>query len=191
MPEPRPTAYHAGVPHGLYPTGFHAGAADDCDDTACHGQPPRTDPAADLERMAFDLAIGCGIVVPAAITAAIAALAEAKTAEGRMAAAEWLRTEYTGPGADVAIRRAADRITLTAAPIAVEAHPPLHRWRVETLDSVADQWTPMGSLRSDSKSAHKARAAFDTSHPLWADGEPAQRRVVRETTTYTVEPEQP
>lgn len=115
------TAYHAGVPHGLYPTGFHAGAADDCDDPACHGQPPRTDPAADLERMTFDLAVGCGVVVPEAITAAITALAEMKTSEGWLAAAEWLCAEYTGPGADVAIRRAADRITHLAAPAVVEA----------------------------------------------------------------------
>lgn len=107
------TAYHAGTPHGLHPPGFHVGPADQCEDTTCHGQGPRTDPAADLELMAFDLATGSGVVEPGAVNAAIALLAEQRHQHGWTAAADWLRAEYTGPGADVVIRRAADRLAAT------------------------------------------------------------------------------
>lgn len=74
--------YHAGVPHGLYPPGFHDGPPDDCDDTACHGQAPRTDPAADLEAMLFTIAAGGGVVMPGAAKAAIRALARRQQTEG-------------------------------------------------------------------------------------------------------------
>lgn len=69
---------------------------------------------------------------------------------------------------------------------AEEAHPPQTRWRVEIRDG--DGWIPMGSPHTSSNAAHEAQAAWDESRPAWVDGAPVQRRVVRETTTYTVEP---
>jgi hypothetical protein len=67
-----------------------------------------------------------------------------------------------------------------------EAHPPLHRWRVEILDG--EDWMPAGALHAD---RNKALALLEAGHarrPTWADGTPVQRRIVRETTSYTVDP---
>lgn len=67
-----------------------------------------------------------------------------------------------------------------------QAHPPQHSWRVETRDPLADQWAP------GSHFAHRPNAVerLDTANrtaPLWNDGTPVERRIVRETTTFTVE----
>ncbi|WP_369274480.1 hypothetical protein AB5J55_35175 [Streptomyces sp. R11] len=67
-----------------------------------------------------------------------------------------------------------------------EAHPPGHRWYVETLDELAEEWAP--GMRFTDRA--EALARFETvsrNHPTWKDGAPVRRRFVRETTSYTVE----
>lgn len=115
--------YHAAVPHGLRPPGFHAGPAAECDDASCHAQPPRTDPAGDLEVMVFSIATGGGIVEPKAFKAALAALVEQEHGRGMEAAARWLLAEYPGPGRDVHVRRAAERLLQQDPTPAVEEQP--------------------------------------------------------------------
>jgi hypothetical protein len=70
--------------------------------------------------------------------------------------------------------------------VEVEAHPPFDRWRVEILD--ATDWMPAGALHADKDKAQCLLDAASTGRPAWADGTPVERRLVRETTTYTVEP---
>lgn len=69
---------------------------------------------------------------------------------------------------------------------ATEAHPPHHRWYVETLDGLADEWAP-GMRFTDRTEAVERYQAVSEHHPLWKDGTPVRRRFVRETTSYTVE----
>lgn len=112
-------SYHSAAPRGPHAAaaGYHHGPADLCVDDACHGWLAPTDPAADIEVMAFMLATGQGLVEPKAVTAAVALLvAQARTA-GHREAADWLRAEYTGPVLDLYVRRAADRLTQQAAQI--------------------------------------------------------------------------
>lgn len=71
-------------------------------------------------------------------------------------------------------------------PTPAEAHPPSHRWYVETRDGLADEWS--GGIRYRSRDEAAARLhALNAAHPLWRDGTPVQRRLTRETTSYTVE----
>ncbi|MFJ8871056.1 hypothetical protein ACIRD6_35555 [Streptomyces sp. NPDC102473] len=70
----------------------------------------------------------------------------------------------------------------------VEAHPAEHRWSAELHDPLADEWLP------GSRYLVRDRAVNALNHgrkiaPTWKDGTPTERRLVRETTTYTVEPE--
>lgn len=67
-----------------------------------------------------------------------------------------------------------------------QAHPPIHAWRVETRDPLADQWAP-GSHFAHRPNAVERLDAANRTAPLWNDGTPVERRIVRETTTYTVE----
>jgi hypothetical protein len=67
-----------------------------------------------------------------------------------------------------------------------EARPPLHTWRVETLDPLPNQWAPGSHFLSRDHAVQRRDTANSTA-PLWQDGTPVQRRIVRETTTYTVE----
>jgi hypothetical protein len=69
---------------------------------------------------------------------------------------------------------------------ATEAHPPRHRWYVETLDGLADQWAPGMRLTDQQQAATRLRD-LNQHHPRWRDGTAVQRRLVRETTSYTVE----
>ncbi|MFF8910587.1 hypothetical protein [Streptomyces olivaceoviridis] len=67
-----------------------------------------------------------------------------------------------------------------------EAHPAEHRWAAELYDPVADEWVP------GTRYAVRDRAVKHLEHaraigPAWKDGTPTQRRLVRETTTYTIE----
>jgi hypothetical protein len=80
----------------------------------------------------------------------------------------------------------ADRADETPQP-ETEAHPPHHRWYVETLDDVAGEWAP-GMRYTDRAEAAQRYQSVSASHPTWRDGKPVQRRFVRETTSYTVEP---
>jgi hypothetical protein len=66
------------------------------------------------------------------------------------------------------------------------AHPPLHAWRVETRDPLANEWAPGSQFASRPQAVERYETA--TKHaPLWRDGTAVERRIVRETTTYTVE----
>ncbi|MFD0393375.1 hypothetical protein ACFQ3Z_16210 [Streptomyces nogalater] len=67
-----------------------------------------------------------------------------------------------------------------------EAQPPRYRWTVETHDDVADEWAP-GTWHLVRCLAVERYEALNQSHPVRRDGTPAERRLVRETTTYTIE----
>ncbi|SDL28672.1 hypothetical protein SAMN05421806_12569 [Streptomyces indicus] len=71
-----------------------------------------------------------------------------------------------------------------------EAHATEQKWRVELYDPTAEAWAPGSSLPD--LPAARARLALAQGHaPRWRDdGTPVQRRIVRETTTYTVEPDE-
>lgn len=82
------------------------------------------------------------------------------------------------------LRRLADEAQQAEA----VAHPATHRWAAETYDPLADEWSP-GMRYTDRDRAVERRAQQTALAPLWADGVPVQRRLMRETTTYTVEAE--
>ena len=67
-----------------------------------------------------------------------------------------------------------------------EAHPPHHRWHVETYDYLADEWAP-GMRFTDRAEAAARYETVSRNHPTWYDGTAVKRRFVRETTSYTVE----
>ncbi|KOX32837.1 hypothetical protein ADL07_11795 [Streptomyces sp. NRRL F-4707] len=82
--------------------------------------------------------------------------------------------------AEAELRRVADETAAT------EAHPAEHTWAAELYDPVADEWVP------GTRYAVRDRAVNHLAHtvkigPKWKDGTPTQRRLVRATTTYTVE----
>lgn len=67
-----------------------------------------------------------------------------------------------------------------------EAHPAEHRWAAELHDPLADEWVPgTRYLDRDRAVAHLTHAR--EIGPTWKDGTPTRRRLVRETTTWTVE----
>lgn len=72
---------------------------------------------------------------------------------------------------------------------ATEAHPPRVQWRVSLYDPVAEEWAP-GAAFSDRERALERLHAAHIHSPRWADDNtPVKRRLVRETTTWTVEDE--
>jgi hypothetical protein len=79
------------------------------------------------------------------------------------------------------LRRMADE-----AQPATEARPPRHTWRVETRDPLADEWAPGSHFLSRQHAVERYETA-NSRAPRWKDGTPVERRIVRETTTYTVE----
>jgi hypothetical protein len=103
------------------------------------------------------------------------------------AAADFLRDAHFRDGLSVqeigtALRRMADEATQPET----QAQPPRHRWYVEMLDDLADEWVP------GTRYPVRERAVNHLNHasaigPTWKDGTPVQRRLVRETTSYTVE----
>ncbi|MEU0133374.1 hypothetical protein ABZ172_04935 [Streptomyces sp. NPDC006296] len=71
-------------------------------------------------------------------------------------------------------------------PAEAEAHQPEHTWAAELHDPLADEWVP------GRRYVTRARAVNDLDHarkiaPAWKDGTATERRLVRATTTYTVE----
>ncbi|MFI1408831.1 hypothetical protein ACH4Y0_02660 [Streptomyces sp. NPDC020707] len=76
----------------------------------------------------------------------------------------------------------------TEAQPTTEAHPAEHSWRAELHDPLADEWAP-GTRYVDRDRAVNALAHARSVGPTWRDGTPTRRRLVRVTTTYTVEPE--
>jgi hypothetical protein len=69
-----------------------------------------------------------------------------------------------------------------------EAHPAEHTWAAELHDPLADEWVP-GTRHATRDRAVNHLAHARTVGPTWKDGTPTQRRLVRATTTYTVEAE--
>lgn len=69
-----------------------------------------------------------------------------------------------------------------------EAHAPEHTWAAELYDPLADEWVP-GTRYPVRERAVNHLAHARTVGPTWKDGSPTRRRLVRATTTYTVEPE--
>jgi hypothetical protein len=67
-----------------------------------------------------------------------------------------------------------------------EARPSQHAWRVETRDPLANEWAPGSHFASRPLAVERYETANRIA-PLWRDGTPVERRIVRETTTYTVE----
>jgi hypothetical protein len=69
-----------------------------------------------------------------------------------------------------------------------DAHPAEHTWAAELRDPLVEEWAPgtryVVRERAVDALAHARRLA-----PTWTDGTPTERRLVRATTTYTVEPE--
>ncbi|MGA4941749.1 hypothetical protein [Streptomyces cinereoruber] len=67
-----------------------------------------------------------------------------------------------------------------------EARPPVHRWAAELHDPLADEWIPGTRYPVRDRALHCLTHARET-RPTWKDGTPVERRLVRETTTWTVE----
>jgi hypothetical protein len=57
---------------------------------------------------------------------------------------------------------------------------------VETRDPLANEWAPGSHFASRPHAVERYETA-NRHAPLWRDGTPVERRIVRETTTYTVE----
>ena len=68
----------------------------------------------------------------------------------------------------------------------VHAYPTVKRWRIELYDPLAEEWTP-GVPLPDRQEVVDRLARMNITRGTWSDGEPVIRRIVRETTTYTVE----
>ena len=68
--------------------------------------------------------------------------------------------------------------------------PPRHRWAAEFRDPVANEWIPGTRFLNRHHAVERYEAAIAKA-PAWKDGTPVERRIVRETTTYTVEAEHP
>lgn len=66
------------------------------------------------------------------------------------------------------------------------AYPPVLRWRIELYDPLAEEWNPGSSLGKRQHIVDHFQALEERT-PEWKDGTPVQRRIVRETTTYTIE----
>ncbi|MCX4911846.1 hypothetical protein [Streptomyces sp. NBC_00878] len=71
-----------------------------------------------------------------------------------------------------------------------EARPAEHVWRAELYDPLAEEWAP-GTRYVDRDRAVNALTHARRIGPAWKDGTPTERRLVRATTTYTVEAVQP
>ncbi|MFJ5973555.1 hypothetical protein [Streptomyces sp. NPDC093060] len=67
-----------------------------------------------------------------------------------------------------------------------EAHPAEHTWAAELHDPLADEWVP-GTRYPVRDRAVNALNHAKRLGPTWKDGTPVERRLVRATTTYTVE----
>ncbi|MFE2563103.1 hypothetical protein [Streptomyces mirabilis] len=79
-----------------------------------------------------------------------------------------------------------DAATTVLEQYAAEAHEPEHTWAAELHDPLADEWVP-GTRYIDRDRAVNALAHAKQIGPTWRDGTPTERRLVRATTTYTVE----
>lgn len=69
-----------------------------------------------------------------------------------------------------------------------QAHPAEHTWAAELHDPLTKEWVP-GTRYVVRERAMNALAHARRIGPTWKDGTPTDRRLVRATTTYTVEDE--
>ncbi|MGW3383325.1 hypothetical protein ACWDCO_24455 [Streptomyces albogriseolus] len=92
------------------------------------------------------------------------------------------------PSTEVCHCEIADRLRRMADETATEHRPAVSRWRVETLDNLANEWAP-GTGWPVRALAVERFELMNAQAPRWKDGTPVTRRLVRETTTYTVEAE--
>lgn len=79
-----------------------------------------------------------------------------------------------------------DAATTVLEQYANEAHEPEHSWAAELHDPLADEWVP-GTRFLARERAVNALEYGRRIGPAWKDGTPTERRLVRATTTYTVE----
>jgi hypothetical protein len=79
-----------------------------------------------------------------------------------------------------------DQIAAALRRMADEAHPAEHTWAAELHDPTADEWVP-GTRYITRDRAVNALAHAKRLGSVWKDGTPVERRLVRATTTYTVE----
>ncbi|MFF7879142.1 hypothetical protein ACFZDM_33515 [Streptomyces californicus] len=95
--------------------------------------------------------------------------------------------EATSPRLAAGITWATSELRRLAGEAAAEAYPARHQWRTETHDPLADEWNQgmPYTERADAVARHQTR---EERVPTWKDGTRVQRRLVRMTTTYTVEP---
>ena len=68
-----------------------------------------------------------------------------------------------------------------------EARPPREQWRVEIYDPLAEEWAPGMSFPDREQAAR--RLDEQVYLPRWGTDTPPRRRLVRETTTWTVKDE--
>ena len=80
------------------------------------------------------------------------------------------------------------RLAAETQPAEVEAHPAEHTWAAELYDPLSDEWVP-GTRFLVRERAVNALEHGRRTGPAWRDGTPTRRRLVRATTTYTVEPD--
>jgi hypothetical protein len=72
-------------------------------------------------------------------------------------------------------------------PQPAEAQPPRVQWRVSLYDPVAQEWAPGAAFYDRDRALERLRQV-QISSPRWADDNtPVKRRLMRETTTWTVE----
>ncbi|MFD0035562.1 hypothetical protein ACFVJK_46815 [Streptomyces sp. NPDC127172] len=75
-----------------------------------------------------------------------------------------------------------------AGPAETEARPAEHTWAVELHDPLADEWVPGTRYPVRERAVNHLHHA-NAIGPAWKDGPPVERRLVRSTTTHTVEPD--
>lgn len=101
----------------------------------------------------------------------------------------WLRTLADDPAELSLLAVRPDERDFDTEPTAAEpaeAHPAEHSWAAELYDPLADEWVP-GTRYNDRDRAVRHLNHARSIGPVWNDGTPVQRRLVRSTTTYTVE----
>jgi hypothetical protein len=67
-----------------------------------------------------------------------------------------------------------------------EAHKPEHTWAAELYDPLAEEWVPGTRYPARDRAVNALNHAKRLG-PTWKEGRPVERRLVRSTTTHTVE----
>ncbi|WP_404974764.1 hypothetical protein [[Kitasatospora] papulosa] len=89
------------------------------------------------------------------------------------------------------LRNVADGVAAEAQqPTPAEAHQPEHTWAAELHDPLANEWVPGTRYLVRDRAVNALEHARKIA-ATWKDGTPTERRLVRATTTYTVEQPEP